>query len=94
MIKVYPAAGARLQTLQVGEHTLVFGPERWADGSMLSQEELDRLIRFHFHIERVDEEWSDDNAPADKVDAVEDAKDIETSEETASAPRRRRAKQS
>ena len=88
MIKVYPAAGARLASLQIGEHTLTFGQERWADGSMLSADELDRLARFHFHIERED----DKSKPVETVDnPVYESSDSST-ENASSAKRSKRGK--
>jgi len=51
MVRVYPANGAKLERLTVIEHEIEFGSERWADGSELTKEELDRLRKFHFVIE-------------------------------------------
>lgn len=76
MLRIYPANGGKLDRLTVLEHTLVFGKEGHADGSELTQEEIDRLRKFHFIFDVVDDEQ-----PAEDEESTDDAETDEPSDD-------------
>lgn len=49
-VQVRAASGAKLDRLQVLEHTIAFGSDGFADGNELTSEEITRLRRFHFEV--------------------------------------------
>lgn len=55
LIRVFPANGVRLERLTVLEHEISFGAQGFANGDKLTRAEIDRLRKFHFVIEELDE---------------------------------------
>jgi len=81
MIRVHAPNQAKLKRLRLSEHELVFDALGWANADHLTPDELNRLRKFHFLIETLEE-------PEDEIvmlseEADEEAEQVEEEPETA-----------
>lgn len=68
--------GAKLKELRVIEHTIIFDQSGWADGSLLSLDEIKRLKTFHFSVREVPDEVNSVLAEPEAVAAFEQSQPV------------------